>query len=240
MGNRLHRFFFLVKRKGFALIGRLIPKSTQIWVFGSWFGERYADNSRALFEYVQRERPDIKAIWLTREKTVIDRVRRNGGHAFISYGLRGSWWVARAKCGFVTSSYSDIHRHLRPAVVVNLWHGIPLKTVMHADARFRSSREALSPRASWYIAQLADDLHTDICVSSPIEAEVMARSFKLSRRQVHITGSPRTDALWRSLQGAAAHAEGLRALYAPTFRGDGTDEAPEWLSADQLRALDLC
>lgn len=30
----------------------LLPKNRNLWVFGSWLGEEYTDNSKYLFEYV--------------------------------------------------------------------------------------------------------------------------------------------------------------------------------------------
>jgi len=42
------------------------PRSEKILIFGSWLGEKYADNPRYLFEYVIKNRPDLKAIWITR------------------------------------------------------------------------------------------------------------------------------------------------------------------------------
>ena len=33
-------------------ISCLIPKSKNLWIFGAWRGQLYADNSKYLFEYV--------------------------------------------------------------------------------------------------------------------------------------------------------------------------------------------
>ena len=44
----------------------LVPKDNNLWLFGSWFGESYVDNSKYLFEYVNQNQPKIKAIWITK------------------------------------------------------------------------------------------------------------------------------------------------------------------------------
>ena len=31
----------------------LIPRNKNLWVFGAWFGEKYSDNAKVLFEYVK-------------------------------------------------------------------------------------------------------------------------------------------------------------------------------------------
>ena len=53
------------------LFGLIVPRSRAIWVFGAWFGHRYADNSRYVFEYVNEYQPEIRAVWLTRAPTIV-------------------------------------------------------------------------------------------------------------------------------------------------------------------------
>ena len=57
---------------------RLLPRDRHIWVFGSWFGQRYSDNSRAMYEYVLENCPDIKPIWITRNPRVFDKLTSLG------------------------------------------------------------------------------------------------------------------------------------------------------------------
>jgi len=45
------------------LLSFLIPKSDQIWVFGSWFSEKYSDNPKWLYEYMTKHVPEVRAIW---------------------------------------------------------------------------------------------------------------------------------------------------------------------------------
>ena len=58
-------------------ISYFLPKNKNIWVFGSWFGEKYADNSRALFEFVNKHDEKIETIWLTESKKVFNNLRKN-------------------------------------------------------------------------------------------------------------------------------------------------------------------
>ena len=48
-------------------LSMLMPRSEKIYVFGSWLGEKYADNTRALFECAQK-RKNIRAIWISKNK----------------------------------------------------------------------------------------------------------------------------------------------------------------------------
>ena len=45
---------------------KLFPRDENIWVFGSWFGDLFSDNPKALFEYSLNQKNDnIKCVWLT-------------------------------------------------------------------------------------------------------------------------------------------------------------------------------
>ncbi|MGD9488985.1 MAG: CDP-glycerol glycerophosphotransferase family protein [Calditrichaceae bacterium] len=55
--------------------GFFVPRNKNLWIFGAWFGERYSDNSRYVFEYINKNEPSIKAVWLSRKKEVFDEVR---------------------------------------------------------------------------------------------------------------------------------------------------------------------
>lgn len=47
---------------GIYMISCLIPKNKNIWVFGAWRGQLYADNAKYLFEYVTENKKDIRPI----------------------------------------------------------------------------------------------------------------------------------------------------------------------------------
>ena len=38
----------------------LFPRQEELWVFGAWKGKLYADNAKYMFEYVNREHPQIR------------------------------------------------------------------------------------------------------------------------------------------------------------------------------------
>ena len=69
MINRLRKIFYIIKSLIY-LFSRILPKDENIWLFGAWFGEKYADNSKYLFEYVNKNLPSVRAIWLTKNESV--------------------------------------------------------------------------------------------------------------------------------------------------------------------------
>ena len=48
-----------------------VPRKNNIWIFGAWFGEKYSDNSKYLFEYVNQHHKNIQCIWLSRDRDTI-------------------------------------------------------------------------------------------------------------------------------------------------------------------------
>ncbi|MFA5577359.1 MAG: CDP-glycerol glycerophosphotransferase family protein [Bacilli bacterium] len=106
----------------------LVPKNKHLWVFGEWLGYRYADNSKYLFEYVNLNHPEIVAIWLSKDNTIVDEVRSKGFKAYKSYSLKGSLLSMRAKVHVVTHDGSDTNTYFcGGSKLMMLTHGTPLK-----------------------------------------------------------------------------------------------------------------
>lgn len=55
-------------------LGGLVPKKRNRIVFGAWFGEKYDDNSKYLFEYVINNRTELDAKWITASRNVYNEL----------------------------------------------------------------------------------------------------------------------------------------------------------------------
>ena len=74
----------------FSRILKLIPfRDKTLWVFGCWMGKKYDDNAKFLFEYVSKNHPNIRCVWLTREESVACKVRELGYEAYLSSSFKG-------------------------------------------------------------------------------------------------------------------------------------------------------
>lgn len=69
------------------LIG-LLPRNKNLWIFVSWFGMRYSDNTRVFFEWVNKNHPEIKTVWLSKNPDVVKDVRVRGFNAFKNNSLK--------------------------------------------------------------------------------------------------------------------------------------------------------
>ncbi len=91
-------------------ISYLVPKDDKVWLFGSWNGQRYADQSKYLFEYIVKNHTDIRAIWLTRNQMVYDKLKEKGCEVYLLYSIPAIWYSMRAKVLFVSQHTThDLH-----------------------------------------------------------------------------------------------------------------------------------
>ena len=76
---------------------RLIPRNPNLWVFGAWFGEKYTDNAKDLFEYITQNEKKIDAIWITRSKSVYKKLNEQNIKCYMNSSLRGIFICLKAK-----------------------------------------------------------------------------------------------------------------------------------------------
>ncbi|MDE5898142.1 MAG: CDP-glycerol glycerophosphotransferase family protein, partial [Treponemataceae bacterium] len=114
------------------LIG-VLPRSRSLWIFCSWFGQRYSDNSRLLFEYVNQHCPDVRAVWLSKDMSVVAKVRERGMCAYSVCSLRVFVLLLRAGKIFSTTGGEIPLFFCRGADYYALWHGMPLKRILEDD-----------------------------------------------------------------------------------------------------------
>lgn len=204
------------------LLAKLVRKSKHIWVFGSWAGDSFSDSPKWLFEYVSASVPNIRAIWLSRDKRLVRSLRERGFESYYSYSIQGYWYSARALVGIVCVGLADINRFVTPPFLVNTWHGTPIKKVLkdYEGARYAKSKiQKLSPFSE------SPNRYNLVTAESEIEAEILKRSF--SSAVVEVTGQPRNDVLVKcETSSEPAHGQKgsyapKRILYLPTHRMEG-------------------
>jgi len=107
-----------------------ITKNPNLWVFGSWYGCTYSDNSKYLFEYVNKNKKNIKAVWLTRNKEVVEKIRKKGMRAYLFGDIRAYYFCIRAGVAiFCVGRMYDLPTPYlsKKTKLIQLWHGDGLK-----------------------------------------------------------------------------------------------------------------
>lgn len=221
----------------FYLLTYLIPRKRNTWVFGAWFGDRYSDNSKYLYEYVTEHERSINAIWLTRNPEIYKLQRQQNRNVYFANSLKGWWYTARAGATFVTCGNKDIsHIGRRGSVEVQLWHGMPLKKIRKDDKiKERKKKSFLfdTVRPIWMTLFPFDEENWDLFfVQSKIDSQRWKTAFGAADEQLAITGYPRADiilskenTLPSTLQKIIDEQDIEKiALYAPTHRGEGKSD----------------
>ena len=138
----------------------LMPRSKRIWVFGSTFGHRFADNPKYLYLYVSQVHKDsTKAIWISKDRDIVNNLVSQGLPAYYLYTPKGIWHCLRAGV-YIYDNYSkDVCFLLSGgAKKFNLWHGIPLKKI-NRDNLFDYVRNPRSKRekVKWALRRIQDE-----------------------------------------------------------------------------------
>lgn len=216
----------------------LFPRDKRIWLFGSTFGRRFADNPRYLYLYVSQHSDrsseqvrnsvseweavghayvedagckDIRPIWISHDKGIVEFLNQNGYEAYYYHSLKGIWYCLRGKMYFFDNYSKDISFWLSGgAVKMNLWHGVGNKCINY-DNKHDKVRH---PKNAWekfkyFPRRLSDEKPSHyILATSPMMGEIFARAFQVPKEHVIEAGYPRNDILFEDA--------GVKNLYLPT------------------------
>lgn len=225
---RLLKYFVYSLFLPFWWLQLLVPRNKNIWVFGAWYGLKYSDNSRYLFEYVNKNESGIKAIWITKSKKVHEYLESEGYTSYMAFSLKGIYYCLIAKFVFVSSIKRDVNElFINGAKKIQLWHGNPMKKIGNDD-KYAASSGFFYQVFVKYVFSMAYEFDYDHIVSSaPCSTKILSSAFNISPKEILETGCPRND-IFFSKQLAPINAEikkkykGCRLIYyLPTFRSDG-------------------
>lgn len=188
---------FLVPLYGLSF---LFPRNRKIWLFGSTFGRRFAENPRYLFLYVsQHADSGIHPVWISHNKEIVQFLNENGYEAYYYHSIKGISLALRAGV-YIYDNYSkDINFwQSGGAVKVNLWHGSGNKQINHDNIhdRVRHPKNAWERWCTW-LRRLSDEKPTDyILATSESMKPVFASAFAVPLDHMIVDGYPRNDVLF--------------------------------------------
>ena len=112
-------------------VAYMIPRDRKMIAIGAWLGDLYADSSKYFAEYLLG-RSDYRLFWIGKD-VVRDRLPK---HKNLFFALKGSlychWILLRARTWVsCQGSWADLTSLplYGNALIINLWHGIPLKLI---------------------------------------------------------------------------------------------------------------
>ena len=221
----------LAMRFVFRFLDYLWPKDHNLVAVSGGRGLGFADNSRFLFErFIDVYRGEFTFLWITpsKEQLCDSCVKEEIRDCMVyQYSIKGLLSLLRARTLFFCWGSSDLlgTDFSRRTVVIQLWHGIPIKRI---GIYSRQLGRGWGHRASAVRAYSKFDYW--IC-SSRIDRNSIALCTGLSIDNVRITGLPRNDYLIehknagdREVLKRFPFLDKLTILYAPTYRSKGKVE----------------
>lgn len=110
------------------VIVRLIPKDKNLILFNSWFGNKYADSCKYVYEYLL-ENSTYKVYWLTKDQEVLDKLKSEGKPVLRYDSLKAKWKQTRCVAACSSTQLSDFNLwFLSGSILLDLNHGYPFKT----------------------------------------------------------------------------------------------------------------
>ncbi len=208
-----------------ARAGRQEKTDPRIWVFSSTDNRHFNYNSKYLFEYVREHHPEISPLFVINDEKLRKKLSEEYGARYFveTESMQGIQKVLHAGVWFTSAGLPVYGTHLRKnRVIVNLWHGVPLKKIGLLDPN-------LSSFGRLYFRKLFTENYSYILTTSHALVPIMRESFDAPRGMVKVWGQPRNDmvfcendrekilkSFYRDLP---AYEKVI--LYAPTFRDGG-------------------
>lgn len=131
--KKIRKLFDIIINFVILIISLFIPKSKKIWLFGSWFGERFSDNSRYLYLYCNDNKEKLnlnKVIWVTSNEEIIDDLKKNNFLVVRKNTIKSYWYHLRAGYHFIDQSPDNIDKYFSiRSKRVQLWHGVGFKNI---------------------------------------------------------------------------------------------------------------
>lgn len=200
-------------------------RDPKLWIFGSWIGYRYSDNSRNVYEYVLENCPEIKAVWLTHSPSVFSRLSESGKPVAMINSRKGIRYCKKAGYAFLTQSPKDVNYwYINGIRQIWLWHGMPLKKIgfdhpIHKYT-FKDRIRELFPYNNHVNSEKP---YLFISISNKWNP-VFKTAFHLNEEKNLISGLPRNDSFFGNLEEKLitdikrSFGNPIKILYMPTFR----------------------
>ena len=200
-------------------------RDSNLYVFGSWYGEKFADNSKYLYLYYLKNGKD--AYWFTKNKVVYEELKKNDLPVLMAGTKEEQAVSKRAKYFFYCCSLDDIDKYFSGgAVMINLWHGVPLKKIMFDDTyNYNTGKKSLYEKmAQWVFDKSIKKRY--VAVTSKVFADIYRHAFRVDESHILNLGQPRNDCFFdgsmhRKKYGSKEYKKLI--TYMPTMRNMGKD-----------------
>ena len=214
------------------IVDYFFPKDQKLFLFGAFHWKYLKDNAYYFYDYLKGRHKGVKFLMLISDPEARRNIEKSHPHIriFDPFSLKGLYFGLKAKVVILIANLAtEVETSFffsRKKIVVNFWHGIPLKGVCLTDNEWGAQQREYF--------RLRESTRYDIfTASSKLERMINAASFGVPYSKIPITGSPRNDYLYHYLSGDMTgkrvmdffptldYKPNKIILYAPTKRENG-------------------
>ena len=262
--GKINNLFWNVKQE---VANMLHPRDKAIVLMGAWFGKRFADNSRYLFQYLSenKEKLGLKhVVWVTRSEMLQKELEEMGYEAYMMDSDESLYYHKRAGVHIICNYNMDaggkkpdiLTQYSNGAIKINLWHGLGgIKGVIFASKEYLDEKKkhpfkyALKDglhSLKWYrkyvqlLGGWADSYYLS---TTPYETTIFQKYFQLPKKNFIESGYPRNEKLVTLRECEKTVLQQIQSgkkviLYMPTFREDNNGYTAPLSNLDLVKTLE--
>ena len=219
---------FFMEKIIFGLLCAFIPRKKGLMLFGTGF-RSFSDNPKFLFLHFQNHQY-YRPVWISADRKEVKRLREMGYSCNYRWSFSTFWAVVRAPLFFISHNVKDIYPIIpQRGVVINLWHGTPIKKIGFDSLKERVWIENIIRSGG----KLPYDRWDYFVTASPETVFIFEGAMRLQHSKIIPLGQPRTEyirsfmnnielksAMDSKLPLPSPIAQCTTVLYTPTFRNN--------------------
>lgn len=219
--NFLHVGRIIVTIFGKCIAGA-VPKDKQLILFSAWFGKKYLDSSRYMYEYFLKNKSNYRAVWYTKDKSLYNQLKKENKPVVYGHSIKGVWMQVRAIMLVSSVEFYDYNIYLiSNCILLDLNHGFPVKQSGFEIKSYKTSAQKFDKLLRWRVKLYKT-------VSSKFVKNIMSKAIQLPSNRLLFCNKPRIDSFYDADLRAGNNIiveklkEGRKAIvYMPTHRMAG-------------------
>ena len=227
-------------------------RDEKVILFGAWFGNRFADNSRYLFQYLSDNKQQLglkHIVWVTRNKNVLKNMNNMGYECYMMNSKESVYFHKKAGIHIICNNADEKTGDILPmyssgALKINLWHGLGgIKGVEFASKQYEiaKNKKPLKYNLKEYLNR--SKLYRKAAIryggwgdcyylsTTPFQTEILQKYFYRDKQHFIEAGYPRNE---KCLKYTGVEEKVLKIikgkknviLYLPTFRESNSEYQP--------------
>jgi len=198
----LKKLLYFIRCDLIFILSHFIPKNKKLWIFGSSFGQKYWGNTKYFFNYLNKNHPDIQAVWLTKNTNVLNHITNLGYKVYDACSIKGIWLTMRAYCCFITHDLFDINEYASGIIkIIQLRRGTPFLYVKNEKKLPKKSLifNIIKLKFPLFMNNATHWDNALVITTSKEISNIYVKYFNHRKNLTVVTGYPRNDILLNPL-----------------------------------------